>query len=139
MEILLSSPAETHRFGHSLAATLHSGAVLALAGDLGAGKTSLVQGILAGLGATEAVASPTFPILHEYRTGRLPVFHFDFYRLNRPEELLELGWEDYLERPGIVVVEWADKFPSLLPPDAMWWEIRHAGGDRRSIRSSTCS
>lgn len=137
MERLLASPTETDAVGREIAATLHPGAVVALAGDLGAGKTCLVQGILAGLGAAEPVASPTFTILHEYTTGRLPVYHFDLYRLNHPEEVLELGWEDYLDRSGVVIVEWADKFPDLFPPDALWWEIRHEGGNRRSIRSST--
>lgn len=135
MDSMLHSPAETLTLGREIAANLQPGSVLALVGDLGAGKTCLVQGILTGLGATEPVASPTFTIVHEYLTGRIPVYHFDLYRLRHPAELLDLGWDDYLDRPGIVIVEWADKFPDLLPPGAVCWEIRHEGGDCRSIRS----
>lgn len=131
---ILKTRAETTAFGQKMAAGLGPNSVLALVGELGAGKTCLVQGILAGLGATESVGSPTFTLVHEYRTGRLPVYHFDFYRIKQSAELLELGWEDYLERGGVVVVEWADKFPELFPQGSTGWELRHEGSDRRSIR-----
>lgn len=139
METYLSSPVETQNLGRQIAADLGAGSVLALVGDLGAGKTTLVQGILAGLGAAESVASPTFTIIHEYRTGRFPVYHFDLYRLDHSAELLDLGWDDYLERGGIVIAEWADKLAHLFPAHTLWCEIRHEGGDRRFIRTWSSS
>jgi len=134
MDRTLERPEEMIAAGRELAAELQSGAVLALVGELGAGKTQFVRGILAGLGASDEVSSPTFTLLHEYGTGPLPVFHFDFYRLETPAELVDIGWDDYLERGGVVIVEWADKFPALLPASAQWFEIRHLGGDRRHLR-----
>src|SRR4051812_30904818 len=100
--IISRSPEETFAFGSALAATLQPGAVIALSGDLGAGKTHLSKGIAAGLGcAPEEVTSPTFTLLHEYRGGRMPVFHFDFYRLESEAELVGLGLDDYLDARGI--------------------------------------
>lgn len=110
--------------GAETAAALGPGSVLALAGPLGAGKTHFCKGVVAGLGGDPAqVTSPTFTLVHEYAGGcRLPVFHFDFYRLDSPAELLAIGWDDYLdESAGVILVEWADKFPDLLPPGARWW------------------
>jgi tRNA threonylcarbamoyladenosine biosynthesis protein TsaE len=95
-------------------------AVFALVGGLGAGKTHWTKGLVAGLGCQAEVTSPTFPLVHEYRGGRLPVLHFDCYRLEHPGELLALGWDEYLDEPAVVVVEWADLFPSLLPDSTCW-------------------
>jgi tRNA threonylcarbamoyladenosine biosynthesis protein TsaE len=96
---------------------------VALCGQLGAGKTHFSKGIVAGLGASEAVTSPTFSLVNEYRSGRLRVFHFDFYRLEEASELVAIGWDDYLEEDGVVIVEWADKFPELLPEETIWLDL----------------
>lgn len=121
----LADEEEAIAFGRELAAGLRPGAVVALVGGLGAGKTHVTKGIVAGLGHPGEVTSPTFTLVHEY-TGpglRLPVFHFDFYRLESAAEARALGWDDYLEAGGACVVEWADKFPELIPPGAQWWRL----------------
>lgn len=102
-------------FGVQLAADLAPGDVLSLNGPLGAGKTHLVKGIARGLGYDGNVTSPTFSLVNEYRAGRLPLFHFDFYRLDSAEALIRIGWDDYLDEDGIIVVEWGAKYPELLP------------------------
>ena len=119
----LSNTDATVAWGRALADSLHAGDVIALVGNLGAGKTHASKGIVAGLGATSDVSSPTFTLVHEYRGGRLPVFHFDFYRLNAPDEVLNIGWDDYLDSGGVTVVEWADKFPVLLPDGTRWFRF----------------
>lgn len=139
MERLTQNPEETAALGREIASTLGPGSVLGLVGGLGAGKTCLVQGILAGLGATRPASSPTFTIVHEYTSGRLPVYHFDFYRIRHPAELLDLGWDDYLDRGGVVIVEWADLYPELLPAGTIRWEILHRGGNHRAFRRSPVS
>lgn len=134
---LLTSPEDTRSAASALAADLQAGDVVALTGTLGAGKTHFTQGLVAGLGSGDTVTSPTFGIVHEYVDGRLPVFHFDFYRLETAEELLEVGWDDYLDRDGVVVVEWADRFRELLPRQAQWWRLEHEeSGGRRLERLS---
>ena len=125
--------AETIAFGREIAATLEPGATLALVGDLGAGKTHFTKGLVAGLGCGSPVTSPTFTLVHEYRGGRLPVFHFDFYRLDSADELLNIAWDDYLDVRGLAVVEWADKFPDLLPDDTQWWHFSIAAGGARTL------
>ena len=105
--------------GHRFAEGLRGGEVIGLDGDLGAGKTHFCKGLVAGLGSDDAVTSPTFALVQEYRGGRLPVFHFDWYRLDSAAELDRIGWDEYLDEGGIVVVEWAGKFPDLLPPTAI--------------------
>ena len=125
---------ETIALGRRFAADARPGDVWALVGDLGAGKTHFVQGVAAGLGANVAATSPTFTLVHEYPGGRLPVFHFDFYRLEEASEALALGWEEYLdEGGGLVLVEWADKFPALLPPSTRWLRFEIGTGDARRI------
>ena len=123
---------DTMAWGRSLADSLRPGAVVALCGQLGAGKTHVVKGLLDGLGSTEDVTSPTFSLVHEYQRARLPVFHFDFYRMTSKAELLNIGWDEYLDEPGVVVVEWADMFPSLLPAHTQWFqlEVLPEGGRR---------
>ncbi len=134
MKTITAGPQETVALGHRLAAAARPGEVWALVGDLGAGKTHFVQGIVAGLGANVAVTSPTFTLVHEYTGGRLPVFHFDFYRLEGASEALALGWEEYLdEGGGLTLVEWADKFPALLPPSTRWLRFEIGTGDTRRI------
>jgi tRNA threonylcarbamoyladenosine biosynthesis protein TsaE len=109
-------------FGRKLAAELRPGAVVALTGDLGAGKTTLAGAIAEGLGVAGAVTSPTFTLINEYDGGRLPLYHFDVYRLAGPgvyEELENLGWEDYFYGKGVCVVEWADLIEEFIPQDAL--------------------
>lgn len=114
-----------HDFAAQLADGLHGGEVLALCGPLGAGKTHFTQGLARGLGIDpSAVTSPTFTLVNEYFGGRLPLYHFDFYRLESESEVQAIGWEEYLDEPGVMVVEWADKFPDLLQAGAtQWWSI----------------
>lgn len=107
IEIMTHSPEETERTGEALAKTLCSGAVVALYGELGAGKTAFVRGMARGLGSSDRVTSPTFTIVNEYG-GALELFHFDMYRLGGSEELFDIGWEDYLARGGVCVVEWSE-------------------------------
>lgn len=123
----------TVAWGRSLASSLRAGDVIALVGNLGAGKTHATKGIVAGLGAASDVSSPTFTLVHEYRGGRLPVFHFDFYRLNAPDEVLNIGWDDYLASGGVTVVEWADKFPALLPDSTHWFRFEILPDGTRSV------
>ncbi|MAS96433.1 MAG: tRNA (adenosine(37)-N6)-threonylcarbamoyltransferase complex ATPase subunit type 1 TsaE [Verrucomicrobiales bacterium] len=109
--------------GKRAAERFRAGDVVALVGDLGAGKTHFSKGIVLGLGSGDSVTSPTFSLVQEYRSGSLPVFHFDFYRLDSMEELLGIGWEEYLDEDGVVLVEWADKFPEALPAETIWYEL----------------
>jgi len=109
------SAEETIAFGRQLAGSLRAGDVLALTGDLGAGKTCLVQGLAAGLNITHAVTSPTFTLIHEYRGGRLPLAHIDLYRLATASEAVNIGIEEYLSGVGVTVIEWAERIESLLP------------------------
>jgi tRNA threonylcarbamoyladenosine biosynthesis protein TsaE len=125
---------ETIRFAHNWAAVLRPNDVVALNGDLGAGKTHFVKGVVAGCGSDESVTSPTFTLLHEYRGGRLPVFHFDFYRIERQEEIEQLGFEDYLREGGVAVIEWANRFPELLPVRTRWLHIAVRENDERLLR-----
>lgn len=130
------SPAETAAIGSQLAANAQAGAVWALAGDLGAGKTHFVQGVAAGLGSVASVTSPTFGLVHEYSDGRLPLFHFDFYRLKTAAEALALGLDEYLDGDGLTVIEWADRFPELMPPGTVWFHFELVNAETRVIRQS---
>jgi tRNA threonylcarbamoyladenosine biosynthesis protein TsaE len=114
----LATRSDTARFGEQVGGCLQPGHILALVGDLGAGKTTLVQAIACGMGVTSSVSSPTFGLIHEY-PGPTPLFHFDTYRLSRAEDLVEIGFYEYFERRGVVIVEWADRFPELLPEDRL--------------------
>lgn len=113
-----NSPAETEEIGRQLAERIDLGAVLALKGELGSGKTLFVKGLVAGLGSSADVTSPTFTIAHEYRGGRLPVYHFDFFRLEDSQSLARLGLDDYFFGDGLSVIEWADRFPEFIPEQA---------------------
>ena len=108
MEYITNSPSETEAVGAALARVLQPGAVIAYRGDLGAGKTAFTRGLAKGLGVKENVTSPTFTIVNEYLSGRMPLFHFDMYRLGSEDELFDIGWEDYLDRGGICAVEWSE-------------------------------
>lgn len=108
------SPKETEELGEKLGKQCKKGDVFAFSGDLGAGKTALTRGIARGLGILDPVTSPTFTIVNEYLEGRLPLFHFDLYRLSEEEELFDMGFEEYFSRNGVCVVEWSERAPSLL-------------------------
>ena len=121
-----NSAAETEVIARRVAEDLVAGAVLALKGELGSGKTLFTQALVAALESDAAVTSPTFTIVHEYQGGRLPVYHFDFFRLENRESAVRLGLEDYFFSDGVSVIEWADRFPDLIPEGARWiaFEIR---------------
>lgn len=118
--------------GAEIATGLGAGSVLALVGGLGAGKTRLVKGLARAMGFQGEVTSPTFSLVHEYRGGRVPLFHFDLYRLKDDQELLGIGWDEFFDEPGVVIAEWADLFPDLLPPETRWlrFEVLPEGGRR---------
>ena len=133
LDLILSSPGETESFGNAIGRLLRGGEVLALIGELGVGKTALVRGIVAGLGLPAAsVTSPTFMIVHEYR-GRLPVIHVDLYRLQKLEDTETIGLSDYFTDGVAVAIEWADRFPHLLPEDRL--EVRFAHRTRTTRRA----
>ena len=121
-----NSPAETEGIGRQFAKELNVGSILALKGELGSGKTQFTKGLVAGLESSAPVTSPTFTIIHEYPGGRLPVYHFDFFRLENRESVAQLGLDDYFFGDGISVIEWADRFPESIPNQARWilFEIR---------------
>lgn len=119
MEFITHSPEETRALGGRLADALQGGEVIAFTGDLGAGKTAFVSGMAQALGVDERVTSPTFTIVNEYEGGRLPLFHFDMYRLGSADELFHIGWEDYLARGGVCAVEWSENVDEAIEEDAI--------------------
>ena len=131
-----NSPAETEGIGRQFAKELNVGSILALKGELGSGKTQFTKGLVAGLESSAPVTSPTFTIIHEYPGGRLPVYHFDFFRLENRESVTQLGLDDYFFGDGISVIEWADRFPESIPNQARWilFEIRSENARMISIR-----
>ena len=132
MNYTTNSAAQTEALGARLAGTLRPGDVVAFFGDLGAGKTAFVRGMAAGLGVREPVTSPTYTIVNEYLSGDMPLFHFDLYRLTGPDDLFDIGWEDYLDRGGILAVEWSERISDALE-NPVCISIERAGGenDRR--------
>ena len=134
MDGRVDNPAAMEALGRAAAIGLLPGSVIGLVGGLGAGKTHWTKGLLAGLGSAAEVTSPTFTLVHEYPDGRLPVFHFDFYRLTESDELLALGWDEILEAGGVVVAEWADKFPEVMPADTRWLDFTIDPDGARSVR-----
>ena len=128
-----NSPAETRALGFQLAAMLRPGDVLLLLGDLGAGKSELTRGIARGLGVTSPVASPSFTILNVYDEGRIPLYHFDWYRLNSAEELYEMGMDEYLGGDGVAVVEWPSRCPEAVPETYLEVRIDTVGERDREI------
>jgi tRNA threonylcarbamoyladenosine biosynthesis protein TsaE len=131
--ITSQSVAETIEIGRSLAQQFRGGEVFALHGDLGAGKTCLVKGIALGLGITQDITSPTFTLINEYPTGRLPLYHIDLYRLDSPQDAINIGIEDYLTPTGITVIEWAEKISDLLPPHTRHIRLALIGENSRQI------
>ena len=114
MQIQTNSPEETETVGRKLAERLQPGDIVAYYGGLGAGKTAFTRGLAAGLGVTEQVTSPTYTIVNEYLSGRMPLFHFDMYRLGSADDLFDIGWEDYLARGGVCAVEWSENVEEAL-------------------------
>ncbi len=133
MEYQSQSVEETEQIGADLAQRLNPGAVLAFTGDLGAGKTAFVRGLARGLGITERVTSPTFTVVNEYEGGRLPLFHFDMYRLGSSDELFDIGWEDYLARGGICAVEWSEIIADALEDGCIRVDIRRGESENRRV------
>ena len=131
-EFVTNTAEETEDLGCRLGRRLGPGAVVAFTGDLGAGKTAFTRGLARGLGITVRVTSPTFTIVNEYEGGRLPLFHFDLYRLSGPDELFEIGWEEYRERGGVCVVEWSEKAEGALEAD-MTVRLRRLSDNEREI------
>ena len=134
MTVITKSPEQTELLGKKLAAFLRPGDVIAYYGDLGAGKTAFTRGLAAGLGIREAVTSPTYTIVNEYLSGRMPLFHFDMYRLSSSEELFDIGWEDYLARGGVCAVEWSENVAGALPEETIFVSIETLGDEERRIR-----
>ena len=133
MEYVTHGEGETEELGRRLGEQLQPGSVVAFTGDLGAGKTAFTRGLAHGLGIRDRVTSPTFTIVNEYEGGRLPLFHFDMYRLGSSEELFDIGWEDYLARGGVCAVEWSENVADALEEDTIRVEIRRGDGDDERI------
>jgi tRNA threonylcarbamoyladenosine biosynthesis protein TsaE len=133
MEILFESESALMDYARQLAAQAQPGHVIALCGNLGAGKTHFTKGYVHGLGYTDTVSSPTFSLVQEYHGGRLSAYHFDFYRMDHPQEVLNLGWDDYLDQPGVCIIEWADRFPSLFPEHTQWYHLTVVSPVSRSL------
>ena len=130
---------ETQRIAAALAKVVVHGTVIALEGDLGAGKTHFTQGLARGLGVGEAVTSPTFNVMSVYDQGRLPLYHFDLYRLEDALELEDIAFYDYVEADGVSCIEWAAKFPEEIPAQALWISITTREDNVRSIEVRTAS
>ena len=132
MQYITTSPAETEAIGAALGKMIKPGTVIAYRGDLGAGKTAFTRGLARGLGCTEIVTSPTYTIVNEYLGGRIPLFHFDMYRLRSSDDLFDIGWEDYLDRGGVCAVEWSENVDDAME-DAVYITIEKLGEDSRRI------
>ena len=128
-----ASVAETEAAGVRVAQEVRRGEVLALAGDLGTGKTQFVRGFARGLGSPALVTSPTFTLLHEYLGGRLSIYHFDFYRLEDLTALKGIGFDEYIFGDGVSIIEWADRFPTAIPVGARWIRFHMLSPHERRI------
>jgi tRNA threonylcarbamoyladenosine biosynthesis protein TsaE len=134
MDARVETPEEMEQLGRRAARDAGAGTVIGLIGGLGAGKTHWVKGFAAGMGSPAEVTSPTFGLVHEYGGGRLVVHHLDFYRLASAEELIALGWDEILENGGVVIAEWADKFPEILPAGTRWLEFSIGKDQERRVK-----
>ena len=132
MVYISNSPVETEKIGFALGQMLTAGAIVAYRGDLGAGKTAFTRGLARGLGYGDAVTSPTYTIVNEYLGGRLPLFHFDMYRLSSADDLWAIGWDDYLERGGVCAVEWSENVDDAME-NAIYVTIEKTGDESRRI------
>ena len=135
--IVMENEEAVRKFGRELGAAAKAGSVIALTGDLGAGKTTLTKAIAEGLGVKEIITSPTFNIIKQYDSGRLPLYHFDVYRITDPDEMYEMGYEEYFYGEGVCVVEWADMIDELIPEDAVRIDIGY--GEREGERIYRCT
>ena len=133
MERYSASEQDTEALGRALVQRLQPGAVVAFTGDLGAGKTAFVRGMAQGLGIPQRVTSPTFTIVNEYEGGRLPLFHFDMYRLGSADELFDIGWEDYLNRGGVCAVEWSENVAEAMETGTIRVSIRREGDENSRV------
>ena len=132
MNYLTNSPEQTEALGMALGKVVEAGTVIAYKGDLGAGKTAFTRGLAKGLGCKELVTSPTYTIVNEYLGGRLPLFHFDMYRLSSADDLFDIGWEDYLDRNGVCAVEWSENVEEAME-NAMVITIEKLSDEKRNI------
>lgn len=132
MQFITKTPEETEALGEKLGRRLHGGQIVAFTGGLGAGKTAFTRGLARGLDIPMRVTSPTYTIVNEYTGGRLPLFHFDMYRLDSEEDLFDIGWEDYLRRGGVYAVEWSEKVPDAME-DAILVRIDRLSDEVRQI------
>ena len=135
-KIVIKNEDETKKFGEQLCEKLTAGSIVALTGDLGTGKTTLTKAIAAGLGVTDVITSPTFNIVKQYDSGRLPLYHFDVYRIGDVDEMYEIGYEEYFFGEGVCVIEWADLIEEIIPEDAMRIEIEY--GEKEGERIYRC-
>ena len=131
--INITNEQDTERFGEELGRSAEPGRVLAIIGDLGTGKTTLTKSIARGLGVTDTITSPTFNIIKQYDSGRIPLYHFDVYRIADVDEMFELGYEEYFYGNGICVIEWADLIEDILPEDAMVIRISYGPNEGERI------
>lgn len=136
--IIIKNEKETERFGMDFGKTVQPGTVVALIGDLGTGKTTLTKAIAKGLAISEVITSPTFNIVKEYDSGRLPLYHFDVYRIGDVDEMYELGYEEYFYGSGVCIVEWADLIEELLPEDAVRITIEYGETEGERIYQCIC-
>ncbi len=136
MDDHVKSPEAMEALGRASASHVRAGSVVALVGGLGAGKTHWTKGLVAALGSSAEVTSPTFGLVHEYPGGILNVFHLDFYRLETSHDLIALGWDEYLDAGGVVIAEWGDKFPELLPPETLWRRFFIEPDGSRTVRTT---
>ena len=135
-KIVIKNEEETKKFGEKLCEKLTAGSMVALTGDLGTGKTTLTKAIAAGLGVTDVITSPTFNIVKQYDSGRLPLYHFDVYRIGDVDEMYEIGYEEYFFGDGVCVIEWADLIEEIIPDDAVRIEIEY--GEKEGERIYRC-
>ncbi len=127
------SPDEMIAAGERFGQSLEAYSCIALVGDLGAGKTHFTKGIARAIGISDSISSPTFSLVHELGSGRLPLFHLDFYRLESPDELAAIGWHELLGEPAVVIVEWADKFPEACPAETRWLRLSIADSGAHEV------
>jgi tRNA threonylcarbamoyladenosine biosynthesis protein TsaE len=133
-KILSQSAEDTLKFGKYLAILLKKGDIICFYGDLGTGKTTMIKGIADGLNVrSDYVHSPTFTLINVYEHGRIPLYHFDLYRIEKPEEMIDIGYDEILYGEGISVIEWSEKFGRLLPKERLEIHMKHKGDDQREI------
>ena len=133
MEFISTSPIETYNYGKNFAKKLKPGDVVILVGELGTGKTEFSKGVCAEFGILENVTSPTFTLISEYTSGNIPVYHFDLYRIEKENELEEIGFESYLNNDGILLIEWGNKFPKILPKEKIEIYFKHGKSENERI------